>query len=276
MLPTLEQTLQKCLETLENKSLQKASLYALANGKRLRPLLTLATVASFSPTSLKKAWIPAASLEMIHTYSLIHDDLPCMDDDDERRGRKSLHRAFPEWLALLTGDFLLTFAFESVAKSTLLSARQKADLLLSLSVKSGSSGMIGGQIADLTFQKKKIGWPSIKKMHLMKTASLFITAVELGAIISNLSLPQRKILLCFGEKAGLAYQILDDLADHLEKGGSDQIKEKATVVSSLGKKRASQLAFQFLKESEDLLCGMQKADLLLSFVEWMQQRAESF
>jgi geranylgeranyl diphosphate synthase type II len=269
---SIDKTLEDFFAHLDIPELQRASLYALEGGKRVRPLLMLATVASFSPKSLKKAFLPAACLELIHTYSLIHDDLPCMDDDDFRRGRKSLHKAFPEWLALLTGDFLLTYAFEAISSDRELSSEEKSELILVLSSRCGGSGMIGGQIEDMMFQGKKISLEQLKKMQEKKTGFLFMAAMEFGAILCHISLPQRKMLVSFGETIGLAYQIIDDLADHLDTKGSDLLLEKATWISLLGKEKAMQMAVHLLKEAEDLLSNMQKADLLLNFVSLLRKK----
>ncbi len=266
MIPLIDKTLQELIDPIESEELRRASLYALEGGKRLRPLLTLAAVASFCPQSLKKAYLPAVCLEMVHTYSLIHDDLPCMDNDDFRRGRQSLHKAFPEWLALLTGDFLLTHALQSLSADANLSCEEKTDLLFCLSSRSGGEGMIAGQVDDLMFQGKKVPLGKLKKMQEKKTAYLFMAAMEFGAILCHIPLHQKKSLISFGEKIGLAYQIIDDISDSVQENGSDQILEKASLISQLGKKEAKQMAIDLLIDAKDLLLAGQKADLLLSFL----------
>ena len=157
-----------------------------SGGKRLRPLLALASAHTFD-SSLEKALDPACALECIHTYSLIHDDLPCMDNDDMRRGKPTLHRAFPEWHALLTGDYLATFAFEIIAKSPALSDAEKIDLISVLANRAGAHGMIGGQMIDLLSQGVQVDKEMLHQMHAHKTACLISASLEFGAIVANAS-----------------------------------------------------------------------------------------
>lgn len=199
----IDQTLYTLIAK-ENDRLAQAALYSLEGGKRLRPLLCLAVLDLYE-IEIEKGLYPAAALEMIHTYSLIHDDLPCMDDDDERRGRPSLHKAYSESLAILTGDFLLTYAFEALANAPNLSDTQKIALTKTLAIRSGREGMIGGQILDL--EGHSHGW---QEMVLKKTGALFSTALEFGAILAGI---ESKIFKELGEYLGLAFQLLDDLSD---------------------------------------------------------------
>jgi geranylgeranyl diphosphate synthase, type II len=265
MLPSIEKKLFSLLSQVKNKELRKAASYAFMRGKKLRPLLTLATVSSFCPSSLKKAYIPALSLEMIHTYSLIHDDLPCMDNDDFRRGRKALHKAFPEWLALLCGDFLLTFAFEVIASDKSLSSQEKTDLSLALAKSCGGNGMIAGQIEDMSFQGKTLNENQLKRIHEKKTGCLFVASIEFGSLLCHLPLSFQKRLTSFGKACGFAYQILDDLEDR-----SDTSEISAATL--LGPKEAKKKANALLQKAKDLLLGSPKADLLLSFVDLLQEK----
>jgi geranylgeranyl pyrophosphate synthase len=222
--------------SLPQKTLYEAARYSLlSTGKRLRPILTLASAETFGASS-EIALDCACAIEMIHTYSLIHDDLPCMDDDALRRGIPTLHKVYSEGHAVLTGDFLLTFAFEVIANAPLLTAEQKLDLIKTLSIAAGGEGMIGGQVIDLSSEGKKIDWPLLEYMHISKTAALITAAVESGAIIGTASLEERASLKLFAQKLGLAFQILDDILDE-----ESDAKEKTTAVSLLGKQEAQRL-----------------------------------
>ena len=206
--------------------LYEMAQYSLEGGKRIRPLLTMSVLEAYG-VPMAHGLRPACALEMLHTYSLIHDDLPCMDDDDERRGRPSLHRAFPESYAVLTGDFLLTNSFGVIADSPHLDSSTKLELIATLAKRAGSKGMIGGQILDIEEAGGPIEPDALKAMHLMKTASLIAASLEFGAIIANTdSAPFQEI----GELLGLAFQIVDDL---LDEDGMARI---------LGKEKAQQMA----------------------------------
>lgn len=216
-------------------SLQEAVCYAAESGKKLRPLIVLLTAETLGKP-WEKALDIACSLEMIHSYSLIHDDLPCMDDDDFRRGKPSLHKAYGEALALLTGDLLLTYAFEVIAKADL-PPLKKNSLILLLASRAGGKGMIAGQVEDLASEGKTIDGKTLYAMEYKKTALLFMTAFEFGAIYADASSKDQKILKEFGKRLGILYQIKDDLQDSLENS-SDAVKKKATAVSVLGKEKA--------------------------------------
>ena len=202
-----------CNDKGPHSPLFKAVRYALlSGGKRLRPLLTLATTHDLGG-DLDAALLPASALEFIHTYSLIHDDLPCMDDDDMRRGKPSLHRAFNEGLAILSGDFLLTKAFELITTAPHLTEKQRLQLATILSKRSGSEGMIGGQVVDIATKGKEI--PAIEQEWIdeRKTAALFIAALEFGGVIAGAANDDLNCLRTIGLHFGLAFQLLDDLED---------------------------------------------------------------
>lgn len=189
-------------------SLLEGGRYSLLSpGKRIRPLLTLLTTELFSKENIDKALVPACALEIVHTYSLIHDDLPCMDDDDFRRGRPTLHRVYNEAHAVLVGDFLLTHAFEILAKDSLLSPEQKVECIRSLATAAGAEGMVGGQVMDLE------GKSELRQIHLQKTAALFGCALELGGIVSTLPFSLIQSLHTFGLQFGLLFQMIDDIVD---------------------------------------------------------------
>ncbi|NGX39713.1 MAG: Farnesyl diphosphate synthase [Chlamydiae bacterium] len=200
--------------------LHEATRHSLEGGKRIRPLLTLSVMETFD-SPIEKALVPACTLELVHTYSLIHDDLPCMDDDDFRRGKPSLHKAFPESLALLTGDYLLTLAFELLTHAPKVSAEDKIALINTLSHLAGETGMIGGQILDLTATDLTL--EQLEEMHLKKTGALITASLLFGGILSGADLPP---LQSIGAQLGIAYQFIDDLIDG--NGAVDIIGPKQT------------------------------------------------
>lgn len=241
----------KLEEVLDSSLFPKGEIAAaarysvLSSGKRLRPQLLIATAQIYS-APLEHALIPACAIELVHTYSLIHDDLPCMDDDDMRRGRPSLHKVYPEGHALLTGDFLLTYAFQLLAESPYLSANQKISLVRSLSVRSGAHGMIGGQEQDIAAAGKEIDLETLKTIHKRKTAALITAALECGGIIGNS--PDLELLSQIGETLGLAFQIVDDILDE----NSDQL----TILKYFGTEKARSYAHELfdlaIKQIESL------------------------
>jgi len=238
-----------------NKLFQAARYALIDGGKRLRPILTLATAEVFGLDN-EAAASPACAIEMIHAYSLIHDDLPCMDDDDYRRGKPSLHKAFGEGHAVLTGDFLLTYAFEIIANDPLLSPEQKISLIALLAKNSGGHGMVGGQIMDIESEGIKIDIEMLRQIHQYKTGAMIAASVEFGGIIARVSPSHREILRRFGSAIGLAFQIVDDVIDvtcsqqkHGRKTSSDEINQKTTYVTLMGLDAAKEAAHELLKEA---------------------------
>ncbi len=231
------------------RSLLRAARYALlGGGKRLRPILTIATTEAFKGC-LDAAIAPACALEMIHTYSLIHDDLPCMDNDDFRRGKPSLHKAFPEGHAVLAGDFLLTHAFAVLAEAPGLSAEQKVSLVTILGKSAGGEGMIAGQILDIEAVGTEVDLDALQLIHQKKTGEMIVASVEFGGIISHATYEQMEILRKFGQEIGLAFQIVDDILDvtasqekHGKAVASDVINDKSTYVTLLGLQKSQALA----------------------------------
>ena len=219
--------------------LKEAMLYAVqSGGKRIRPLLTLAVGAS--GTSRNKAALDlACALEMIHTYSLIHDDLPGMDDDDLRRGRPTVHKAFDEATAILAGDALLTLAFE-VAANANLEANQLVEAVKILSTASGMSGMISGQMKDIASEEATITLEQMKEIHREKTGELLLAAVRLGNLFVNDS-KMKEAFVSYATHFGLAFQIQNDLQDVCwtseqtgKETGKDSELSKNTYPSLLG------------------------------------------
>ncbi|XXB69935.1 polyprenyl synthetase family protein [Mesorhizobium sp. RIZ17] len=185
----------------------------LNGGKRLRPFLILESAALFSADN-DAALRVAAALECVHCYSLIHDDLPAMDDDDLRRGQPTVHKAFDEATAILAGDALLTLAFDIIAgEATALSAERRATLVLALARAAGAGGMVGGQMLDLEAERKRPDEAGIITLQAMKTGALIRFACEAGAIVAGAPPADRERLAEFGSAIGLAFQLADDLLD---------------------------------------------------------------
>jgi geranylgeranyl diphosphate synthase, type II len=242
------------------QQLHQAARYSLfGNGKRMRPLLALATCEAFNGKE-ELAIQPVCALEFIHTYSLIHDDLPCIDNDDFRRGKPTLHKAFSEGHALLTGDFLLTFAFETLVKAPTISNEQKIKLIETLSCKAGSQGMIGGQVMDIEGSDRELDLETLRFTHQLKTGALITASVLFGGILANADSTQMELLRMFGEEIGLAFQIIDDIHDitlceqkHGKFISSDVINKKSTYVTLLGLEKSQQIAFELFDSAVNKL-----------------------
>ncbi|WP_411966446.1 polyprenyl synthetase family protein [Mesorhizobium sp. ESP-6-4] len=201
-------------EIVRPERLMAAMRHGVLNGgKRLRPFLVMEGAALFSADS-EAALRVAAALECVHCYSLIHDDLPSMDDDDLRRGQPTVHRAFDEATAVLAGDALLTLAFDVVADdATLLAAERRATLVLALARAAGAGGMVGGQMLDLEAERERPDEAGIITLQAMKTGALIRFACEAGAIVAGAPPADRERLAEFGSAIGLAFQLADDLLD---------------------------------------------------------------
>ncbi len=230
------------------KKLFEAALYSLNSpGKRLRPILTILAAEMFG-VDISISLDPAIAIEMIHTYSLIHDDLPCMDDDDLRRGLPTLHKAYDEAHATLTGDFLLTYAFEILSQSKT-SDYQKVKLIEMIAKRAGGNGMIAGQVADLAFEGKTISKKELFFMHSHKTAHLISACFECAALLGDATQEERENLFILGQNVGLAYQIIDDILDETSSTaslgktvGSDRSHQKASSIVVLGLEKAKSYA----------------------------------
>lgn len=258
---------------------EAARYILLGGGKRLRPILTLAVVQMLGG-DLQTALTPACALELIHTYSLMHDDLPCMDDDDYRRGKLTVHRKYSEGLAVLTGDFLLTYAFEIIATSPNLHPEKKVQLVAILAKRSGSEGMIGGQVMDLAYGGKKVPLETVKLLHRNKTAALLTAAIEFGGVLCNAMPQQMESLRLFGENIGLAFQVIDDILDitsseakHGKSVSSDILNEKCTFASLLGVDQAQSYALNYYHQAMQSLKPLQcDTSLLASLADFVLKR----
>ncbi|RWM78393.1 MAG: polyprenyl synthetase family protein [Mesorhizobium sp.] len=222
--------------------LMEAMRYGVLNGgKRLRPFLVMESAALFSADG-EAALRVAAALECVHCYSLIHDDLPAMDDDDLRRGQPTVHKAFDEATAILAGDALLALAFDIIAdEATMLPAERRAALVLALARAAGAGGMVGGQMLDLEAERIRPDEAGIIRLQAMKTGALIRFACEAGAILAGAAAADRERLAEFGSAIGLAFQLADDLldltADAHQMGkatGKDAAAGKATLVALHG------------------------------------------
>ena len=225
---------------------QEAMRYAtFAGGKRLRPFLVLSCANLFGVEPAHALRV-AAAIEAMHTYSLVHDDLPCMDDDDLRRGRPTTHRAFDEATAVLAGDALLTVAFEILAHpETHPLAEIRAELVLRLAEAGGSNGMVGGQMMDMQAAHLTLDEAAIVQLQRMKTGALFEFCCDAGAILGQAGTEHRARLRDYARQFGLAFQISDDLLDVISTAetagkavGKDQSQGKATLVSAYGAETA--------------------------------------
>jgi geranylgeranyl diphosphate synthase, type II len=232
-------------------TIHKAMRYSLfAGGKRLRPALCLAAAAACGGT--EKAALPlACAVECIHTYSLIHDDLPAMDNDDYRRGKLTNHKVFGEGIAVLAGDALLTQAFEIAAQGRSWPRYSHQDIILEIARASGSLQLIAGQVADLEGEGKKISAAQLKYIHERKTSALLCCSARLGGMSANCTAAQLRALTQFGYHVGLAFQIIDDILDVTQTSeqlgktaGKDTAAQKATYPAIVGLEKSRHIAKQ--------------------------------
>lgn len=229
----------------ERKLLESMRYSALGGGKRLRPFLAVSAARLFGVAD-KSAFRTAAAIELVHCYSLVHDDLPAMDNSDLRRGKPTVHKQFDEATAILAGDALLTYAFEILAHpETHMDPNVRCNLVLALSKAAGANGMVGGQMLDLIAETTELDIGAITRLQRMKTGELIAVSCEAGAILGKASSPHRHALRAYAHDLGLAFQIIDDLLDaegtQEQTGksvGRDEKAGKATFVSILGAERA--------------------------------------
>ena len=257
----VEQKLKFYINNIKEKSVvSEAMEYSLMiGGKRIRPVLALAFCEMLSGDGfdIDYALPYACAIEMIHTYSLIHDDLPCMDNDDFRRGKPSCHKKFGEEYALLAGDGLLNLAFEIIFGKF---GDVKPELSIKcgqiLSSASGIDGMIGGQAIDLLSENKKISLQTLKKLQDLKTGAMIIASCKIGAVLGGGNEADAENASFFGEKIGLCFQVVDDILDKTSSFeklgkpiGSDESNNKSTYVSLLGLEEAKKFADELTREA---------------------------
>ncbi|MBQ6132178.1 MAG: polyprenyl synthetase family protein [Selenomonadaceae bacterium] len=274
----LERELRRTKSLDEN--LSRAMEYSLlAGGKRLRPILLMAAADSVGVSGEKFITV-ADALEMIHTYSLIHDDLPAMDNDDYRRGKLTNHKVFGEATAILAGDALLTLAFEVALRQKDVAPEILLRVLKEISTAAGAAGMVGGQAIDSRSEGVKIDFATLKLMHLGKTGALFRAAIRSGAILAGATAEQLESLTCYAENFGLAFQITDDILDVTgdekilgKPTGSDAKKLKSTYVSLTSLDEAKKLAAATVDEALNALKNFgAEADFLRELVKYLIAR----
>lgn len=236
-------------ETVEPASLHTAMRYSVfAGGKRMRPILCLEAARIFS-SDVGPALHPACALEFIHTYSLIHDDLPALDNDDLRRGKPTCHKKFGEALAILAGDGLLTLAFETIGATPVPADRRTAILAEVAGAAGTINGMVGGQVADIEAERKPVDRQMLEYIHRSKTAALIRASVAAGALCAGAGAEDVGRLGRFGETIGWAFQVTDDILDVEESSaalgktaGKDLAQQKATYPAVYGLERSHQIA----------------------------------
>lgn len=268
----------KCGEAKVIEAMRYSSLAPA--GKKLRPFLVAASAGLFG-VGRSISIQTAAALEFIHVYSLIHDDLPAMDDDDTRRGQPSCHIKFGEGAAILAGDGLLTLAFEILAdETTHASAQVRCDLIKEIAKAAGTSGMVGGQMMDLDAEHEKLTVDEIIHLQRMKTGALFMVSCEAGAILGKAAPKLRTALRGYANAIGLAFQITDDLLDVTstrEIAGKpvrqDKTKGKATLVSALGIERARNQAQMLVQQAKTHLEVFdERANVLRMLADYVIER----
>jgi geranylgeranyl diphosphate synthase type II len=248
----------------ENKSpfiIHQAMRYSVfSGGKRIRPILTLIT-AELLNQEIEKVISAACGIELIHTFSLIHDDLPCIDNDDFRRGKPSNHKVFGEAIALLAGDALLVSGFELIAKNSGIKGIKKQsiiNLIKEISFYIGTDNMLGGQVEDLY------------NLYMKKTAALICVSIRAGAILSNANQRQLKALTKYGENIGLAFQIVDDMLDIMQ---DQRVMKKPTYPNQYGIKESKNEADRLIKEAKDSLkIFNNKAETLKNLADYIISR----
>ncbi|MDE0581618.1 polyprenyl synthetase family protein [Planococcus sp. A6] len=279
--PVIQQEMAELIRALAvPESLKESMHYSLqAGGKRIRPMLVLATMheqGAAHPDALKVA----AAIEMIHTYSLIHDDLPSMDNDDMRRGMPTNHKVFGEAVAILAGDALLTFSFGILARLEDVSAEDKVRLIDLLSTAAGAEGMVGGQVLDIEGEEKQLGLEQLEQVHLLKTGALLTYSIISGAILAGASSEQLVALSTFGRHLGLAFQIQDDILDvtgtseELGKtAGKDETSDKSTYPGILTLPKAKEKLDYHAQQALDALAELPgEQQLLKELTELIVQR----
>ena len=267
-------------EKTKPATIHRAMRYSIfAGGKRMRPALTLAA-AEACGGKVADALPLACAVECIHTYSLIHDDLPAMDNDDFRRGKPTNHKVFGEGIAVLAGDALLTQAFEITAQAHGWKRYPHQTLVLELARASGSLQLIAGQVADLEGEGKKISAPELKYIHERKTSALLCCSVRLGGMSANCSAAQLQALTDFGYNVGLAFQIIDDILDITQTSeqlgktaGKDTKAQKATYPSIVGLEKSRSIARKLTSNAFSALKIFKgKAEALEALATYLLQR----
>ncbi len=272
----------KLTPILDDKLAEAMEYSLMAGGKRLRPILFMAAADSINSHGIKgENFLPVASaLEMIHTYSLIHDDLPAMDNDDYRRGKLTNHKVFGEAMAILAGDALLTLAFEVIARQKNVKYPVLLEVAMEIAKSAGASGMVGGQAIDLESEGKQIDLETLKKLQLGKTGALFRAAIRSGALLAGANSKQLNALTIYADNFGLAFQITDDILDVQGEQevlgkpiGSDERNLKSTYVTLTSLDDAKKIAQTAIKNALNALNDFgDEADFLREIVKYLIER----
>lgn len=280
-----ETELKKELKELSYpETIAKGMEYAILNGgKRLRPFLLFATLELLNE-DINKGVKSAIALEMIHSYSLVHDDLPALDNDDYRRGKLTTHKVFGEAEGILIGDSLLTYAFYVLSQKNLelLSSEQIVNIISKTSEYAGINGMIGGQMIDIESENKKIGLETLKYIHSHKTGKLIKLPIEIACIIANVEKDKKEVLEEYADLIGLAFQVKDDILDvegtfeDLGKPvGSDVDLHKATYPSILGIEESKKILNDTVEKAKQIIknkFGEEKGKILISLADFIKDR----
>jgi geranylgeranyl diphosphate synthase type II len=274
MRPAIDATLSQLLpsETTSPERIHQAMRYStLDGGKRIRPSLCAAAFLVY-----KDDWTPilpvASAVEMIHSYSLIHDDLPAMDDDDFRRGKPSCHKQFDEAIAILAGDALLTLAFEVLAGSRDFPADRMLQVMSTLGRAAGSrGGMIAGQVLDIEAEANPVNEHQLEAIHRSKTGALIGASVWIGAYLGGASDSDLKSIRTFCDRIGLAFQVIDDILDATD--GSNRDEGKATYPGFLGLEKSREIAHHLMAEARSAITPFgNRTRLLLDFCDYLEKR----
>ena len=266
--------------TVAPATIHKAMRYSLfAGGKRLRPILCLAAAEACGGKT-GAARPHACAVECIHTYSLIHDDLPSMDNDDLRRGRATCHKVFGDGIAILAGDALLTIAFEIATKAGPVSRYDVRDIFREISEAAGSRKLIAGQVADLEAEGRRISRAQVRSIHENKTAALLTASVRLGVMAANSTPKQLASVTAFGRALGLAFQVIDDILDVTQtseklgkSAGKDLTAQKATYPAVIGLEKSRAEARRLTKQAHNTLKPLgENATILRALADYLLQR----
>ncbi len=263
--------------------LTKSIRYSLLDGgKRIRPILVLA-VADLFDTPYEKVLPFACAIEMIHTYTLIHDDLPAMDNDDYRRGKLTNHKVYGDAIAILAGDALLTEAFRIMSEhslSNLVSPKKALLAIYEVAYRCGIKGVVGGQVMDIISENKEIDFATIEYIHTHKTGALILASIRVGALLSKITKKDLQRLTTYGKKIGLAFQIMDDILDIEgsfeklgKKIGADIEKKKNTYPSIIGIKESKELLNNLTNDAIEAITHYgKKAKILEDFAKYLRDR----